>query len=98
MSTPARSGSLPIWSHCIDSTLNVVNNELKYKADVVCDLVDTPEVECRPSQIIQVIMNLLINAAHAIGTQRGTITVRNGRDDDGNTVWLEIEDTGSGSR
>ena len=38
-------------------------------------------------------MNLLVNAAHAIA-ERGTITVRTGRD--GNEVWVEVADTGSG--
>lgn len=79
---------------CIASTLNVVNAELKYKADLVCDLIEAPEVECRASEINQVIMNLLVNAAQAIGDERGTITIRNGFDD--HQVWFEIEDTGSG--
>lgn len=80
--------------HCINSTLNVVNNELKYKADVVRELVQVPDIECRASEINQVIMNLLINAAQAIGADRGTITIRNGTD--GALVWFEVADTGSG--
>lgn len=78
----------------IDSTLNVVNNEIKYKAEVVKQYGDIPEVECLASQINQVFMNLLVNAAHAI-KERGTITIRTGCGiDDG--VWVEIEDTGGG--
>jgi two-component system NtrC family sensor kinase len=79
---------------CIDSTVNVVNNEIKYKADVVREYVDIPDVECHASEINQVIMNLLVNAAQAIGPERGTITIRNGADD--KHVWFEIADTGSG--
>ncbi|MDO8767112.1 MAG: ATP-binding protein [Burkholderiaceae bacterium] len=78
----------------IDSTLNVVNNEVKYKADLVKDYGDIPEVQCMPSQINQVVMNLVVNAAHAMGAQRGKITVRTGVA--GDKVWFEVADTGSG--
>jgi len=79
----------------IDSTLNVVNNEVKYKADVIKEYADLPPVQCLPSQINQVVMNLVVNAAHAIsGTERGKITLRTGVA--GDKVWLEVADTGSG--
>lgn len=78
----------------IDSTLNVVSNEIKYKADVVKEYGDLPDVECLPSQLNQVFMNLMVNAAHAMGEQRGRITVRTGRE--GESVWLEFSDNGSG--
>ena len=77
----------------LDSTLNIVNNEIKYKADVVKQYGTLPEVECLPSQINQVFMNLLINAAHAI-EERGAITIRSGTQ--GDEVWVEISDTGRG--
>jgi len=78
----------------IDSTLNVVNNEIKYKADVVKEYADIPSVQCMPSQINQVVMNLVVNAAHAISGERGKISLRTGVDDD--KVWFEVADTGSG--
>ncbi len=78
----------------IDSTLNVVNNEVKYKADLVKYYADLPEVQCISSQITQVAMNLVVNAAHAIGAERGTITIRTGTL--GDKVWFEVTDTGSG--
>jgi hemerythrin-like metal-binding protein len=77
----------------MESTLNVVSNELKYKAEVVRELGGIPEVNCDPAQINQVFMNLLVNAAHAI-ERRGTIFVRSGVADEG--VWFEVEDTGKG--
>ena len=77
----------------IDSTLNIVNNEIKYKAEVIKQYGDLPEVKCLASQINQVFMNLLVNAAHAI-EEHGTITVRTGQD--GEEVWVEIADTGMG--
>lgn len=78
----------------IDSTLNIVANELKYKADVIKEYADLPDIQCLPSQINQVIMNLVVNAAQAIGPQRGKITLRSGVEAE--HVWLEVADTGSG--
>ena len=77
----------------IETTLNVVNNELKYKAEVIREFGELPEVVCIISQINQVIMNLLVNAAHAID-QFGRITVRTSVQND--HVVIEIEDTGKG--
>jgi two-component system, NtrC family, sensor kinase len=77
----------------LDSTLNVVWNEIKYKAEVSKEYGQIPSIECFPSQLNQVFMNLLVNAAHAI-EGRGRITVRTGHD--GQWVWIEIEDTGKG--
>jgi signal transduction histidine kinase len=93
-----------VWANLhrgIDSTLNIVNNEIKYKADVVKDYGDLPEVQCLPSEINQVVMNLLVNATQAITAERGTITIRTGHhggrgDPDGGLVWIEVEDTGAG--
>jgi signal transduction histidine kinase len=77
----------------IESTINVVWNQLKYKVDVVREYVHLPLVSCVASQINQVVMNLLTNAEQAIAV-RGTITVRTGVQAD--TVWFEIQDTGCG--
>jgi len=77
----------------LDSTLNIVRNELKYKAEIVKQYADLPEVECLPSQLNQVFLNLLVNAGHAIEV-RGTITLRSGVADE--QVWVEIEDSGKG--
>jgi signal transduction histidine kinase len=79
----------------IDSTLNIVNNEIKYKADVVKHYGLLPEVMCLPSELNQVFMNLLVNAAHAVTRERGSITIRTGCEG-GNTVWVEVEDDGCG--
>ncbi len=77
----------------LDSTLNIVNNEIKYKAEVIKEYGDIPEVECLSSQLNQVFMNLLVNAAHAI-EDHGTITIRSGQQ--GDEVWVDITDTGKG--
>jgi signal transduction histidine kinase len=78
----------------IDSTLNIVANEIKYKADVVREYGDIPDIECLPLQINQVVMNLLVNAAHAIGAMRGRIEIRTGCE--GDKVWFSVSDNGSG--
>ena len=77
----------------LDSTLNIVWNEIKYKAEVVKEYGDLPEVECLPSQLNQVFMNLLVNAAHAI-EDKGIIFIRSGHEND--RVWIEIADSGKG--
>ncbi len=78
----------------IDSTLNIVNNEVKYKADVIKEYGDLPEIECLPSQLNQVVMNLVVNAAHAIDGERGRITVGTGVSD--GHVWIKVADNGAG--
>jgi signal transduction histidine kinase len=90
----------------INSTLNIVNNEIKYRADVIKEYGDLPSVECIPSQLNQVFMNLLVNAAHAIEGQ-GTIKIRTGaaniqgdlnhqKIDNPTWIWLQFIDTGKG--
>ncbi len=77
----------------LESTLNIVSNEIKYKADVIKEYGELPEIKCLSSQLNQVFMNLLVNAAHAI-EKRGKIMIRTGRHAD--EVWVEIADTGKG--
>ena len=96
----SRADASQEWSRAnlhlgIDSTLNIVANEVKYRADVVKAYGDIPDIECLPLQINQVVLNLVINAAQAMGPERGTITLRTGMAD-GQTVRLEVEDTGHG--
>jgi two-component system NtrC family sensor kinase len=77
----------------IDSTVNVVWNELKYKADIIKDYGDLPRVQCYPQLLNQVFMNLLINGAQSI-EKRGEINIKT-RADNG-YVEIKISDTGSG--
>ena len=78
----------------LDSTLNIVWNELKYKCKVVKEYGDIPHIYCLISQLNQVFMNLLVNASHAIETQ-GTITIRT-RPHGEDSVCIEVSDTGKG--
>jgi PAS domain S-box-containing protein len=89
-------------NRAIENTITVTKNEWKYVADVVTDLdPDLPDVPCYPGEFNQVILNLIINAAHAIedvvgkgSGLKGTIRISTRVDAD----WAEINisDTGAG--
>ncbi len=79
--------------HGLDTTLNLANNELKYKAEVIKEYAILPPIECLPSQIKQVALNLLTNASQAI-KGNGVITLRTGHE--GERIWFEVSDTGCG--
>lgn len=80
----------------IESTLKVVAHELKYIAEVEKNYGDIPLVQCLPMQINQVVMNLLVNAAQAIGQEQkeGKVVVTTYHQDD--RVVIEIQDNGKG--
>ena len=81
-------------NRCLESTLNVVWNELKYKATVTKEYGDLPlVVECYPHQLNQVFMNLLVNAAQAIENKGEIKIVTQALD---GQVEIRISDTGSG--
>jgi signal transduction histidine kinase len=86
-------------NHAIATTLTVAKNQTKYVADVETDF-DTslPPVTCLPGEFNQVILNLLVNAAHAIeetkSESKGRITLATRRSAD--QVEIRISDTGAG--
>ncbi len=77
----------------LESTLNIVNNEIRYKAEVIKEYGALPEIECLPTQLNQVFLNILMNAAQSM-PDGGTITVRTCTHDD--EVCVSISDTGRG--
>ncbi len=89
-------------NRAIESTITVATNEWRYVATMVTDLDATlPPVHCLPGEFNQVILNMVVNASHAIadvvgdGSKgKGTITVSTRRDGD----WVEVRigDTGTG--
>ncbi|MDP9097927.1 MAG: ATP-binding protein, partial [Verrucomicrobiota bacterium] len=87
-------------NQAIQSTIVIANNEFKYVALLETDYGDLPPVQCFLGEINQVVLNLLVNAAHAIGDVvkdtggLGKLTVRTRRD--GNEVEIAISDTGTG--
>ena len=78
---------------CIESTLNVAANELKYKTTVHKDLKVVPLINGIPQQLNQVVLNILVNAAQAI-EETGEITIKTWQEN--NDVFLIISDTGCG--
>jgi two-component system NtrC family sensor kinase len=77
----------------IESTVNVVWNELKYKANVKKKYGKIPLTKCNLGQLNQVFMNLLINAVQSI-EERGEISIKTERKD--GDIVVAISDTGSG--
>jgi two-component system NtrC family sensor kinase len=77
----------------IESSLNVVQHELRQRAGIVKQFGDLPQIECLPFQLNQVFLNLLINAYQAID-KRGTIAIRTERD--GARIRVHITDSGKG--
>jgi len=87
-------------NQAIESTITVARNEWKYVAEIVTEFDETlPPVVCYPGDINQVILNLLVNAAHAIKEkikegEKGRITVRTRSL--GESVEISVTDTGTG--
>jgi len=77
----------------IKSTLNIVNNELKYKATVNVSYGELPNLLCYPMQLNQVFLNLLVNAGQAI-EETGEINIKTCFIND--AIRVEISDTGCG--
>jgi PAS domain S-box-containing protein len=77
----------------LESTLNIVWNELKYHCTLHKEYADLPSIWCLPSQLSQVFMNLLVNAGHAI-VGKGDITIQTMQQ--GEEVCVVIADTGCG--
>ncbi len=80
-------------NECLESTLNIVMNELRYKADIEKDYGKIPQLLCYPQQLNQVFMNLLINASQAIEGW-GEITIRTWAERQ--SIYVAIGDTGAG--
>ena len=77
----------------IDSAIKICNNQLKNRVEVVREFGTLPEIECSPSQVNQVFLNLINNAAQAIRGE-GHITIRTATEKGG--VVVSVSDTGCG--
>ena len=94
----SRGGADEVWEvvnlhNALDRTLNIVRNEVKYKARIETAYGSLPDVECLPSRLHQVFLNLIVNAGQAIEAN-GTITISTGTS--GSEIWIRFEDTGCG--
>src|SRR5580658_557793 len=89
-------------NQAIETTISVSRHEWKYCADLVTAFdADLPLVPCLVGEFNQVILNLIVNSAHAIsnvveknGTGKGTITISTRRD--GDWARVTVADTGAG--
>ena len=81
-------------SVCMESALNICQNELKYVAEVIKEYSPVPEVLCNPGQLNQVFLNLMVNAGQAILSPPGEITLRCWYDD--GSIYASVSDTGAG--
>ncbi len=91
-------------NRAVENTLIVSKNSYKYVANVVTELGEIPRVKCTIGEISQVLLNLVVNAAHAIEDARaadperadrpGTITVRSWKD--GADACVSVGDDGPG--
>jgi PAS domain S-box-containing protein len=100
-SHPGKEKTLVDLNRSIESTITVTRNEWKYVADVVTDFdASLPLVFCTPTDFNQAILNMIVNAAHAIGDvgngseNKGVITIRTRSV--GEWVEVTVEDTGVG--
>ncbi len=82
----------------IRDTLVIAQNEYRYFAEIETNLANLEPVPCNPEQINQVFLNLIVNCAHAIASQKrhekGHIIITTGYDHD--EVWCTIRDDGPG--
>jgi DNA-binding LacI/PurR family transcriptional regulator/signal transduction histidine kinase len=87
-------------NRAIENTLVIARNEYKYVAELKADLGELPPVVCHLGELNQVVLNLVINAAHAIAEvvrdsgQKGLITLRTWRE--GDDALIAVSDTGCG--
>jgi signal transduction histidine kinase len=101
-SHPAREKTATDLNRAIQSTITVASNEWKYVAEVEMDLdTNMPSVHCSPAEFNQVVLNMIVNAAHAIsdvvgdgGKGKGKIRVKTHAE--GDWALVEISDSGSG--
>jgi PAS domain S-box-containing protein len=80
-------------NECLETTINIVWNELKYKCELIREYGDVTPLKCYPQQLNQVFMNLLVNAAYSIENQ-GKITIKSWQDN--GLIHVSVADTGSG--
>ncbi len=80
-------------NECLESTIKIIWNELKYKVTLDKDYGDLPLVPCYPQQLNQVFMNILLNASHAIETA-GVVEMKTWADHE--KAYVTIRDNGCG--
>jgi len=94
---PWRSAGINQLLDSVVAIFSMASGEFGAKIEIVKNYTDLPEIRCRPVELMQVFMNLLLNAAQAIpeaGEESGEIRIATGRSE--REVWVDIADTGAG--
>jgi two-component system NtrC family sensor kinase len=81
-------------NEALETTINIAWNEIKYIAVLNREFGDIPRIKCFPQLLNQVFLNLLVNAAHAMGENQGSITIRTWSENA--NVFVSVADTGCG--
>lgn len=96
--TNNQSTSFANLNEILKNTLIISKNEYKYIADIETNFAsDLPDIECYGNELNQVLLNLIINAAHAIEEKksgRGLIKITTEKQQD--TLYINIQDNGTG--
>ncbi len=92
-SDTSMSGHLEM-NTAIDNALKISHNRMKKSIEITKDYQELPTIKCSPSQINQVLLNILVNAADAMSDQDGQLTIATSTD--GSNVMVAITDNGSG--
>ena len=80
-------------NECLESTIAIVWNEIKYKSKLEKNLNELPDLYCNPQELSQVFTNIIVNAAQAI-EKDGFIQIRSWHDED--SIFVAIQDSGKG--
>lgn len=80
--------------HCIEQTLTIGHHLIKNRVEVLRRFGELPRISCSPSQINQVLLNLIANAAQAIEHDQGKLLIRT--EHDGDWVRISVQDNGKG--
>jgi len=97
---PQQEMSTVDLNQVVQGTLAIATSEYKYVAELVTDFGELPVVTCHSGEIGQAVLNIVVNAAHAVGDvvagtdRKGVITVRTRHE--GDRVSIAISDTGGG--
>lgn len=81
-------------NECLEQTLNIANHVLKNRVEVIRRFGTIPRIRCAPSQINQILLNLMTNAAQAIEHDRGKLLLKTEADDQ--QVYVSVQDNGKG--
>lgn len=83
---------------CIESTIKLINNEVKYNAELQVNLEPLPETMGFPGSLGQIFLNLIVNASHAIAKkgQHGLIQIHSYLDQSSGDILIDIQDNGCG--